>query len=200
VTYHQPMMMPSQDVETVRLQVPLFRQRFPPEAWLDDGFASSAEASLWSDRSCGIACVRMILAYCNRPVPSLAELLREGLALTAYSSRGWVHNGLAELLRRHGINAQAQGIDRDLSSLTHFLDEGRPLIASVTERFPCDGRTGGHLVIVTGYVRDGEGAEAVYFNDPSSWGQEHCTIPAERFLCSFTGRVIVPATSQKVGQ
>lgn len=178
--------------EPVLLAVPLFRQRFMPEAWEKDGFSSSSDAALWSNRSCGIACVRMILAHYGSPVPTMAALLREGLGLGAYSSRGWVHAGLANLLRRHRVDASAQRIDREVEALMVFLREGRPVIASVTERLPMDGRRGGHLVVVTGGVLPGEGAGTVYFNDPSAWGQRNPSVPSERFLSSFTGRIVVP--------
>src|ERR1700686_2889861 len=81
--------------------VPLYRQRFAPERWEEDGFASVDESLYWSDRSCGIACVRMAISYFHGEAPVMSELLKTGLALSAYTTKGWLHSGLADILRTH---------------------------------------------------------------------------------------------------
>jgi hypothetical protein len=43
-----------------------------------------------------------------------------------------------------------------------------PVIISVSEQFPEDGRRGGHLVVARGY--ETEAVPTVHFRDPSRWG------------------------------
>lgn len=179
----------------VRLDVPLFRQRFDPDNWQSDGFRSMADSLAWSNRSCGIACVRMAIAYFHHEAPSMAALLGHGLRMNGYGKRGWVHQSLAELLELHGLSARPSSIGKDVREMVGSLTAGNPLIASVTDQFPCDGREGGHLVVVTGiHFRDDEPV-IIYFNDPSAWGQEHCQVQVRQFLCSFSGRIIKMACS-----
>jgi hypothetical protein len=63
------------------------------------------------------------------------------------------------------------------------------VIVSVTERFPDDGRKGGHLVVARGH--DGHGGnQDILIRDPSAWGQEHDRVPLTRLSASYSGRCI----------
>lgn len=67
--------------------------------------------------------------------------------------------------------------------------EHAPLIVSVTEQLPDDGRSGGHLVILHGYE---EGPDpTIFIRDPSAWGQTHDRVPLSRLSPSYTGRAII---------
>lgn len=59
---------------------------------------------------------------------------------------------------------------------------------SVTERFPDDGRAGGHLVILRGY--DDRPDPTIHFRDPSAWGQTNDRVPLSHVSASYTGRAI----------
>jgi hypothetical protein len=48
------------------------------------------------------------------------------------------------------------------------LDDA-PVIASVTEQFPDDGRSGGHLIILRGF-EDGPDP-TIFIRDPSAWAR-----------------------------
>jgi hypothetical protein len=67
------------------------------------------------------------------------------------------------------------------------LDDA-PVIASVTEQFPDDGRSGGHLVILRGF-EDGPDP-TIFIRDPSAWGQRHDRVPLSRLSPSYAGRAI----------
>lgn len=72
--------------------------------------------------------------------------------------------------------------------------DAAPLIISVTECFPDDGRRGGHLVVARGY---GDGIDpAILIRDPSAWGQAHDRVPLSRLAASYTGRAITFAPLQ----
>ncbi len=165
------------------LPVPRVRQAFDPSQWQEQGFTSRSEAEHWSHRACGTACVGMLIGYFRGHYPPLADILREGLESDAYSDRGWIHAGLARLLTTHGVPSQATPLGYP-QELVAAIEARIPLIVSVSDEFPCDGRKGGHLVVVTGVV-----------NDPSSWGDRHTSVPAARFAASFTGRAIMPTLS-----
>ncbi|MGH3568333.1 MAG: C39 family peptidase [Pseudonocardia sp.] len=173
------------------LDVPYRGQQFQPRRWRDDGFDSAEQAIYWSRRSCGVACVGMLLDFHNGPGPSLVSLLAQGLALEGYSPRGWIHATLARMLDSHGVPAEAMPI-RSAEEFVDSVRSGIPFITSVGDEFPTDGNKGGHLVVVTGCTDVGGALSAVYFNDPSAWGRSHHTVTAERFFASFTGRVVRP--------
>lgn len=78
------------------------------------------------------------------------------------------------------------------------LTSGAVLIASVTLGYPDDGRSGGHLVVVHGWVEDESGAR-LQLMDPSDYGPHVAELPAERFFPSFSGRVIRCAQARPAG-
>jgi hypothetical protein len=75
------------------------------------------------------------------------------------------------------------------------------VIISVTEKFPDDGRKGGHLVVARGYHDTHSGDPDILFRDPSGWGQTCDRVPLSRLAASYTGRCITfaPLTSATEG-
>lgn len=174
-----------------KLSVPLFRQRFNLDEWQEDGFTSPEESIYWSNRSCGIACVRMAIGFfCTMDVPSLSELLQKALRISGYCPRGWIHSKLVELLCFYDLSAIAIGIDSEIDLIISAIKHNKLVIASVSDGFPSDGRKGGHLVVVTGYSQQ-QSQKLISFNDPSAWGQHNSSVSFERFMHSFSGRIII---------
>lgn len=166
--------------------VPIYRQRIDPREWRAHGGTGLGPVAEWSDRACGAAALRMILTACHQPTPSLTELVTAGVARGAYSERGWLHAGLADLATSLGVPAQAEAVPAyDLPGL---LDDA-PLIASVTCEFPADGRRGGHLVVLRGYELEHDDP-LILFRDPSGWGQDHDRVRLSRLAESYSGRCI----------
>lgn len=125
------------------LDVPRQSQYFDPQCWREHGFTGEDEAHYWGGRACGIACAAMVIEFLTaEPVPR-HTLLHEARALGAYSPRGWVHAGLARLLNRRGVSAEAEPVEHgDLPRyLTAALHDG-PVIASVARTLPTDGLPG----------------------------------------------------------
>jgi hypothetical protein len=79
-----------------------------------------------------------IASFHGKPIPTIFELLQEGVRLGHYTNRGWIHAGLAAIGGKYGFQGKALPavtLD-DLHSCLEFT--GSPLIASVTREFPED--------------------------------------------------------------
>lgn len=143
---------------------------------------------VWGERSCGLACVRMLLRYHRLPVPGQASMLNRGLDLGAYSDQGWVHAGLVRLAEVYGLTGTAVRVG-GIAELETMAAHGVAPIVSSTFRFPQDGRRGGHLVVFTG-TSVLAGQPMARFADPSRWGADHDAVSPEHFWASCTGNVI----------
>ncbi|HUY49495.1 MAG TPA: hypothetical protein VMV92_27850 [Streptosporangiaceae bacterium] len=133
------------------------RQRIDPAEWDAHGGAALGDHAEWSDRACGMAALRMILLAYLGEAPPLTELVKTGVRDGALTGRGWLHAGIARLAAGFGIPAAAEAVTAD--ELPARL-AAAPLIISVTEKFPEDGRKGGHLVIARGTARSAQGGAA----------------------------------------
>lgn len=177
--------------------VPMVRQLVDPADWDLHGGWALGDRMEWSNRACGMAALRMILLAYGQEAPSVTELLKLGVKHEALTDRGWVHAGIAELATGFGIPARAEPLAA--VDLTARLVDA-PLIVSITEQFPDDGRKGGHLVIARGYTDDAD--PDLLIRDPSSWGQSHDRVPLSRLAASYTGRAITfaPLTAKGTTQ
>jgi hypothetical protein len=161
------------------------RQRIDPEEWARCGGLALGDVAEWSDRACGMAALRMILLAYLGDAPPLTELILSGVHDDALSDRGWVHAGIARMATSFGIPAAAEAVTAD--ELPIRLKEA-PVIVSVTEKFPEDGRKGGHLVVVRGFEETYEDGPDILIRDPSAWGQEHDRVSLSRLAASYRGR------------
>ncbi len=179
-------------------QVPMCRQRIDPGEWEAHGGAALGDRADWSDRACGMAALRMILLAYRRAAPSLTELVQLGVREGAMTSRGWLHAGIARLAGDFGIPARAQAAGA--ADLPGHL-AAAPVIVSVTEQFPDDGRKGGHLVVARGYHDNGARDPGILIRDPSGWGQTCDQVPLSRLAASYSGRCITfaPLTAATEG-
>jgi hypothetical protein len=145
--------------------VPMCRQQIDSQEWQDHGGCDLGEIGQWSDRACGVACLRMILLAHQRPAPPLTELLKLGVGQGALTERGWLHARIAALATSLGVPGTAEAVPAE--DLTARLKDGL-LIASITFQFPQDGRLGGNLVVLRGYEREPDRADPlILFRDPS---------------------------------
>jgi Peptidase C39 family len=166
--------------------VPMCRQRIEPEEWQAHGGQVLGDRADWSDRACGMAALRMILLAYLGDAPPLTELVRQGVAYGALTDRGWLHAGIAQMATDYGIPATAEAVPaRDLPG--RIADA--PVIVSVADQLPEDGRKGGHLIVAHG-CDGGSQDPDIFIRDPSSWGQDHDRVPLRRLTASYTGRAI----------
>ncbi|MBF6060482.1 hypothetical protein IU500_06790 [Nocardia terpenica] len=161
------------------------RQLIDPDEWEHHGGAALGDRLEWSDRACGMAALRMILLAYDRPAPTVTELCKLGVEREALTPRGWLHAGIAAIASEFGVTGRAEPIAAE--DLPGRLTTA-PIIISVTEQFPVDGRKGGHLVVAHGYEPGPD--PAVLFRDPSAWGQDHDRVPLSRLTVSYSGRAI----------
>lgn len=153
----------------------------------------------WQGRACGVTCLAMVLAYYEgeaRPIKALIDL---GTELKAYNSNyDWYDSGLCSIANQLGYTAfrrrwalskidteffategrteadneayDAQAVKEGLYTLERTLRLGTPVIVSVSKNF--DEHNKGHLVVLTGYEKDGEKLAGFYYNDPNSRGKK----------------------------
>ncbi|MFB7377234.1 glutamate ligase domain-containing protein [Kitasatospora purpeofusca] len=168
-------------------RVPMCRQRIDHDEWERHGGAALGDRAEWSDRACGMAALRMILLAYGQEPPSLTELVQLGVEKGALTERGWLHAGIASLAEVYGVPGRAEPVPAE-----ELIDRLKtaPLIISVTEKFPEDGRKGGHLVVAHGFDPGAGTDPLILFRDPSGWGQENDRVPLSRLSASYSGRAI----------
>ncbi|MFF3069229.1 glutamate ligase domain-containing protein [Kitasatospora sp. NPDC057936] len=176
-------------------QVPMCRQLVPVEEWEQQGGTDLGDRLTWSNRACGMAALRMILLAYGMEPPVLTELIKIGVKRDALTDRGWLHAGIAEIAADFDIAGQAEPVPAE--ELTERLAKA-PLIISVTEQFPSDGRRGGHLVVAHGFELGDD--PVIHFRDPSAWGQDNDRVPLSRLAKSYTGRAITFPPLPAVGR
>ncbi|MFF3617488.1 hypothetical protein [Streptomyces sp. NPDC002580] len=175
----------------------MVRQLVDPTEWDLHGGWALGDRTEWSNRACGMADLRMILLAYGRQAPSVTELLKLGVKHEILTERGWLHAGIADLATGFEVPGRAEPLAA--GDLIGALADA-PVIVSVTEQFPDDGRKGGHLVIARGYA-DGEDPD-ILIRDPSAWGQTHDRVPLSRLAASYTGRAVTfaPLTAGRTAQ
>lgn len=164
--------------------VPFFSQRLHKGNYREEGFNTLAEARYWSDRICGLACLKMVLKTFRPDLDvTLKQLLDKGLELGAYKERaGWIHQGLVDIAAFFNVRGSRESIGRDIDKIGGHVAKGRLVLPSVTVGFEAgkeyeeeDGSVyvmprGGHLVVVFGTEISEEGkAEKFKLHHPSSW-------------------------------
>ncbi len=151
------------------------RQETDDPLWQRSGARTVEEYAFWSQRTCGIACLRMVFAYRGLPVPPSVELALEcekagGYIRHADGVHGLIYAPFVSWIgERFDIKASVCK-DLPIAELADLVSTGHMVIASVHHsiRWPHlrpPGR-GGHLVLVTGASDD-----ELVFNNPSGLPQ-----------------------------
>jgi hypothetical protein len=173
--------------------------------WAESGAETLEEYAYWSDRACGVACVKMVVEAFGGEVRPLVEWARSGSALGGYlneirpdgsrAERGWLHSALAKLITDEGFYAEA--CSAELADIPGLLDEKYVLIASVSYQIGTHlpvTRRGGHLVVVSGAdLDDGGRLSALILHNPSGRTEQlrvNACVPVARFAAAYTGRII----------
>jgi hypothetical protein len=85
------------------MDVPFYSQR--DVVHTDDVALLPEPDARWSDRTCAIACLTMVLNYYGHVV-SMVDVLTAALERKAFDPvRGWLHGGLIEVLQSFGLTA-----------------------------------------------------------------------------------------------
>ena len=163
----------------------------------------------WKSRACGAVCLKMVLEFFGQKrslaVPTVDELIQEGIAIRATSEAGWIHTRVALLAHNHGFPAyneefRSVKVDYDkqrfsegehteqlmrygITKIAETLRSGRPVIASVSKRF--EHKELFHQVVLTGVRGAGPNLQGFFYNDPDYMNSEE---GSHRFvdLATFT--------------
>lgn len=128
--------------------------------WAQSGARTPAEYGYWAGKVCGLACLKMILAWRGQPVPPMMTLVRRALAWHAYVPQdgdrvaGLIYRPFASwAAAEYGITAEAAP-DLPLAEVAATASPQAPVMASVHPWIRWPDRDpparGGHLVLVTG--------------------------------------------------
>lgn len=145
----------------------------------------------WSVRSCGLACASSAIEFLTGERLSIQSLFNETVSSGGYSPAGWRHDQLAQTIEKHGIKAIVSKMT--IESIKNHLLNRKLVIASVTHKFPIDGRKGGHLILLY-KIRKISQVDYFCFMDPSGWGEFNHIVPVEIFSHSFSFKGIVLST------
>ena len=129
------------------------------KAALKFGAKNIKEFSFWAWRSCGIACLQMILKNNKKTM----ELVNDGIRKNGYIFKndiGWKHQALVKILKEYDFNAK---ITRVITPFDIALNirKNRYVILSVKSK------TGGHMILIFGLKTDEKGKiKEFYYFDP----------------------------------
>jgi|HubBroStandDraft_4_1064222.scaffolds.fasta_scaffold354048_1 hypothetical protein len=134
------------------------RSRDDPR-WAASGAATPQEYEYWASKVCGLACLKMIMASRDLPVPLTMRLVERALAWRAYVPdgervAGLIYRPFADWVTAEYAIAVKVAPDLPLADLAAAASPATPVIASVHPSIRWPERTpperGGHLVLVTG--------------------------------------------------
>ena len=182
--------------------------RLPAEEdplWKSSGAESPADYEFWAKNICGMACLRMILAYRGMEAPPLVQMAKECAAAGGYKVRGDGIEGLyydpfvKYISLRFGLEGRTKS-PLSLEEIVKGTLEGHIFVVSVHYSLRealegYDGPRGGHLVVVSGVDTKGN---CLYINNPSgdrAETQRNFKIGFDLFRPYFAGRGILIKSS-----
>ena len=162
----------------------------------------------WRPRACGIACLKMVMDFhaerAKREIPSADELLKENEFIGGFGSFGSEHESLVMIARNYGLRAYRQEFksavndfanakvnrspfenelaEEGIAKIIRKLEAGSPVIVSVLKNFSEEDKF--HLVVLTGFEKEGDELSGFYYHDPDSFDGEkgkHKFVPADTF-------------------
>jgi len=135
----------------------------------------SARDFSWQERSCGVACLKMVLDFYDVGAPTLDDLIEDGKEDGYIDGVGWKHDYLVKMGLRYGLvgshRKEFKGSEDNLyeSILEHikYLKEEKPVIVSVVKNFEHKDKP--HLVVLVGFREDDSGEiTGFYYHEPDS--------------------------------
>jgi hypothetical protein len=163
--------------------------------WASSGARTPEEYGFWSTKVCGLACLKMIMAWRGLPVPPTMRLVERALAWRAYVPdgdrvAGLIYRPFADWVgAEYGIAAEVAA-DLPVDALPAAASPATPVMASVHSSIRWPDRAaperGGHLVLVTG-AADG----VIRLHNPSGLpgaSQRDALVPVEDFIRFYAGR------------
>lgn len=166
--------------------------------WQNSGALSREDYALWANQICGMACLKMALAFKTGVIHKTFSLLKLALDYGAYVIeedfiRGMIYAPFVQMLdKEFGIEAEvvtqivAADIKRIRESDHLFIASVHPVIRWSDREPP---KKGGHLVLVTEVNND-----QLTFHNPSGYdekSQENVCLDVINFERFFAGRGVL---------
>ena len=129
----------------------------------------------WQPRACGIVCLKILLESRGVSLPSLDEMIEQGVAIGAYGESGWKHDGLIALAEMYGAQIErAEWRKSDYKNQEELNEEGiqfiiselrafRAVIVSVIKKFQDDDKF--HMVVLIGLEEKNGEVTGFYYHD-----------------------------------
>jgi hypothetical protein len=123
----------------------------------------------WNIRSCGAACLKMVLDFKGAKTPDLYQFVKEGNAVGAYGPHGWIHDKLLQIASTYGIGMyreEKMDLDSGIRKIAENIEQDKPVIVSVIKT--CLGQIKFHMVVIVGVEKEEGIVNGLYFNEPES--------------------------------
>jgi hypothetical protein len=168
--------------------------------WKTSGADSPAEYQLWSQNACGMACVKMILAYKTQKEIPIVRLGKKCLEYGGYKLRkktidGMFYHPFLEFIKNEFGLSGSIVEPLSIKDIETEIKKNNFAIASVHHsiRNPSSNppKKGGHLVLLLGFDSN---KKRLYFHNPSGTtkiSQKYAKITYKEFIKFFSGRGIV---------
>jgi hypothetical protein len=112
--------------------------------------------SFWNIRSCGGACIKMVLDYYNqigkieKNNKSILEIMEEAKEMGGYHSQnGFIHDYAVEYFVKNGLQSYRKEGLESIDEVINNLDNNNPVLVSVVKKTL--EQTKFHLILVVGY-------------------------------------------------
>jgi hypothetical protein len=172
--------------------------------WAESGATTAEEYARWAWNLCGMACLKSVLEYTQRPG---RERTLMALARTCIDDGGYVvgEDEIKGLYYAPFVKSvkKESGLDGRVASplsvpdIVQEINDGKFVIASVhptIRDFSPPPRKGGHLVLMVGYDIADEDGPKLFYHDPAGLhgkSQAFASAPASTFEEYFAGRGVI---------
>ncbi|MBI4836702.1 MAG: C39 family peptidase [Candidatus Abawacabacteria bacterium] len=168
--------------------------------WLASGAESPEEYALWSWNACGMACLKMVLAYYKKVTIPLVTLCKQCVKYGGYTfpletSPGLYYGPFVNFVRQtYGLQAKVI-YPMILKEIVQALAKQKLVIASVAPEIrnpsAISTKRGGHLVLIVGFDAQ---QKIIYLHNPSGntpESQEYAQISFNDFKKFFANKGII---------
>jgi hypothetical protein len=126
----------------------------------------------WKQRSCAVACTKMVLDARRKKSPILQDLILECEDSYGYDeNRGWAHVAISGILEKYGIFSERKEyknseelFETGVQDIVFALRKGNPVMISTIKNWEDEKKF--HMVLFVGFeAEDGE-FSGFYYHDP----------------------------------
>lgn len=176
--------------------------------WKEFGFKNIEEYEFWTQRLCGIICIKMIINTYSKSSETIAELTKKAINIGGYKvydefgnfiDKGWYYKPLIELINQYGFDGEIFPKLSEEDLCVNVLHNAFNIVSVNPSLIRFDkkkrlSKCGGHLVLVIGFRWSGRKCLGFIIHNPSGRQkstQENAFIPIKQFRKAFASRGIV---------